>query len=103
MARGSATYASLPRSLPFLLGVHVWNLCDFRTPQMHIRAGGLNHKGVFTRLREPKMAAHSLRRLWSGKDAFGKDAFGRDAFEADDVERGAGDAAGSTSKRKRQQ
>ena len=57
-------YASLPRALPFVFGVHCWNLVDFRTPQMHIRAGGLNHKGAFTRLREPKMAAHALRRTW---------------------------------------
>lgn len=63
------TYAQLPRALPFVAGVHVWNLCDFRTPQMHLRAAGLNHKGVFTRLREPKLAAHALRRLWSAQAA----------------------------------
>ena len=61
-------YAALPSKLPFVFGVHVWNLCDFRTPQMHIRAGGLNHKGVFTRLREPKMAAHALRRAWKAEE-----------------------------------
>lgn len=59
------TYATLAAQHEWMLGVHVWNLCDFRTPQMHIRAGGINHKGVFTRLREPKMAAHRLRKLWS--------------------------------------
>lgn len=26
-----------------------------------MRAGGMNHKGVFTRDRRPKMAAHVLR------------------------------------------
>jgi beta-glucuronidase len=57
-------YTSLLGKHDFIFGVHVWNLCDFRTPQMHIRAKGLNHKGVFTRLREPKMAAHSLRKEW---------------------------------------
>lgn len=58
-------YVSLPRHLPFVFGLHVWNLTDFRTPQMHIRAGGVNHKGAFTRLREPKLAAHALRRAWA--------------------------------------
>ena len=53
---------------PWLFGVHIWNLCDFRAPQMHLRAGGLNHKGVFTRLREPKMAAHRLREAWAHLD-----------------------------------
>uniref|UniRef100_A0A7S3S3V9 Glycoside hydrolase family 2 catalytic domain-containing protein n=1 Tax=Emiliania huxleyi TaxID=2903 RepID=A0A7S3S3V9_EMIHU len=57
-------YTELERKLPFVFGVHVWNLADFRTPQMHLRAAGLNHKGVFTRLREPKLAAHMLRRAW---------------------------------------
>ena len=31
------------------------------------RAGGVNHKGVFTRLREPKMAAHMLRADWAAR------------------------------------
>jgi beta-glucuronidase len=28
--------------------------------------GGLNLKGVFTRDRRPKLAAHRLRRMWKG-------------------------------------
>jgi len=32
-----------------------------------MRAGGLNHKGVFTRDRQPKMAAHFLRERWAKK------------------------------------
>ncbi len=31
----------------------------------------LNHKGVFTCEREPKMAVHSLRQRWAGKWAGG--------------------------------
>ena len=50
-------YARLPTALPFVFGVHVWNLCDFRTPQMHIRAGGLNHKGRW----EPPRSAGSKK------------------------------------------
>jgi beta-glucuronidase len=30
-----------------------------------MRVGGLNMKGVFTRTRAPKMAAHVLREFWS--------------------------------------
>jgi beta-glucuronidase len=53
------------RSKPWILGEHVWNLCDFETGQAIYRVGGMNLKGVFTRDRRPKMAAHALRRLWT--------------------------------------
>ena len=49
---------------PHVAGAHVWNFADFKTSQSILRAGGLNHKGVFTRDRRPKMAAHLLRRRW---------------------------------------
>lgn len=62
-----AVYNALAEKHEWLAGIHVWNLCDFRTPQMHLRAAGLNHKGVFTRLREPKMAAHMLKQAWQDK------------------------------------
>ena len=58
-------YASLLGAQPWLFGVHFWNLTDFRSTQMHIRAGGLNMKGLFTRDRQPKMAAHHIRKLWA--------------------------------------
>ena len=58
-------YASLLGARPWLFGVHFWNLTDFRSTQMHIRAGGLNMKGLFTRDRQPKMAAHHIRKLWA--------------------------------------
>ena len=51
---------------PFVAGAHVWNFADFKTSQSILRAGGLNHKGVFTRDRRPKLAAHALRRRWGG-------------------------------------
>jgi beta-glucuronidase len=50
---------------PFVAGAHVWNFADFKTSQGILRAGGLNHKGVFTRDRRPKLAAHVLRRRWT--------------------------------------
>lgn len=46
-----------------VVGEHVWNFADFATSQSIIRVEG-NKKGVFTRDRRPKMAAHALRRRW---------------------------------------
>jgi len=57
-------YIELFRTKPYVIGEHIWNLCDFRTSQGVTRAGSLNHKGVFTRDRRPKLAAHRLRELW---------------------------------------
>jgi beta-glucuronidase len=51
-------------SRPFIVGTQFWVLCDFKTPQAVGRAGGMNLKGVFTRDRRPKLAAHALRRRW---------------------------------------
>jgi beta-glucuronidase len=48
---------------PAVVGEHVWNFADFATSQGIIRVGG-NRKGVFTRDRTPKMAAHALRARW---------------------------------------
>lgn len=50
---------------PFVAGLHVWNFADFKTTQGIMRMGGLNLKGVFTRDRRPKMAAHYLREQWN--------------------------------------
>jgi beta-glucuronidase len=50
---------------PFLVGMHVWNFADFKTGQGTMRAAAMNHKGVFTRDRRPKMAAHFLRSRWA--------------------------------------
>ncbi|MFB5678865.1 beta-glucuronidase [Paenibacillus terreus] len=48
--------------VPFV-GEHVWNFADFQTSQGIVRVQG-NKKGVFTRDRKPKAAAHELRRRW---------------------------------------
>lgn len=57
-------YHNLFKTKPYIVGEHVWNLCDFKTAQAVHRTGALNHKGVFTRDRRPKLAAHKLRELW---------------------------------------
>ena len=56
-------YIEVLNSKPWVVGQHVWNLCDFKTSQSVIRFGGMNMKGVFTRDRRPKLAAHRLREL----------------------------------------
>jgi beta-glucuronidase len=58
-------YLDVLAKKPYVVGAHVWNLCDFKTAQGIMRPGGLNHKGVFTRDRRPKMAAHAIRRRWA--------------------------------------
>jgi beta-glucuronidase len=60
-------YVRLLAAKPYVVGEHVWNLCDFKTAQGIMRAGGLNYKGVFTRDRKPKLAAHRLRALWKNE------------------------------------
>jgi len=51
--------------LDFVIGEHVWNFADFATKEGVSRVLG-NRKGVFTRQRQPKMAAHALRERWLG-------------------------------------
>ena len=48
-----------------VVGEHVWNFADFQTKSGISRVDG-NKKGVFTRDRRPKAAAHALRRRWRG-------------------------------------
>jgi beta-glucuronidase len=57
-------YLDVTAARPFVIGLHVWNFADFKTTQGVLRAGGLNRKGVFTRDRRPKLAAHTLRARW---------------------------------------
>jgi beta-glucuronidase len=51
------------RRVPEVIGEHVWNFADFLTAQAVHRPGG-NHKGVFTRDRQPKAVSWLLRELW---------------------------------------
>lgn len=47
-----------------VVGEQMWNFADFMTTAGIMRVGG-NKKGAFTRDRQPKMAAHHLRRRWT--------------------------------------
>ncbi len=59
------SYLEAAATKDFVVGMHVWNFADFRTPQSTTRIGGMNLKGAFTRDRQPKMAAHLLRERWT--------------------------------------
>jgi len=56
-------YCEIIESKPYMVGEHVWCFADFKTAQVAYRVT-LNRKGVFTRTRQPKLAAHLLRKIW---------------------------------------
>lgn len=51
---------------PYCIGEQVWNLADFKTKQGLMRVRG-NRKGIFTKDRQPKLAAYFLKRRWENK------------------------------------
>lgn len=51
----------------FVVGEMPWNFADFAAQQGPMRAGG-NRKGLFTRDRRPKLAAHYFRARWKDKE-----------------------------------
>jgi len=59
------TYHRVFDRIDAVVGEQVWNFADFATGPSFMRVDG-NKKGVFTRDRRPKAAAHHLRRRWRG-------------------------------------
>lgn len=55
------------RELPYVIGAHIWAFADFRTAQTTGRVVN-NHKGVFTRDRQPKLAAHAIKEIWNSEN-----------------------------------
>ncbi len=55
---------------PFFIGEQVWNFADFATIQGIMRVEG-NKKGLFTRDRKPKLAAHYFKERWHSIPDFG--------------------------------
>ena len=53
-----------------VIGEQVWNFADFATTQGIVRVQG-NKKGLFTRDRKPKLAAHFFRNRWTNIPNFG--------------------------------
>jgi beta-glucuronidase len=58
------TYHRVFDRIDEVIGEHVWNFADFQTSSGFFRVDG-NKKGVFTRDRKPKAAAHLLRARWT--------------------------------------
>ena len=54
----------------FVVGEHAWNFADFAAGQGTSRVSG-NRKGLFTRDRMPKLAAHYFRERWKSIPDFG--------------------------------
>ena len=54
----------------WIVGEQLWNFADFSTIQGPMRVEG-NRKGILTRDRQPKMAAHFLRDRWTAIPDFG--------------------------------
>lgn len=61
------TYHRVFDRIDAVVGEHVWNFADFATAPSFMRVDG-NRKGVFTRDRRPKVAAHRLRARWRGSE-----------------------------------
>ena len=57
-------------SFKCVVGEQVWNFADFATSQSLVRVQG-NKKGLFTRDRKPKLAAHYFRERWLQIPDFG--------------------------------
>ena len=56
-------YIEVIESKDYTIGEHIWAFADFKT-QEEVKRPILNHKGVFTRDRQPKVAALYLRKIW---------------------------------------
>lgn len=54
----------------FVVGEQAWNFADFATSQSLLRIQG-NKKGLFTRDRKPKLAAHYFKDRWNNIPDFG--------------------------------
>jgi len=60
-------FLDIAAARPFMAGLQVWAFADFKTGQGTGRVAAASFKGVFTRDRKPKMAAHFLRSRWAEK------------------------------------
>ena len=65
-----ANYLDLANTKDYVTGMMVWNFADFKTGSAMHRMNAMNYKGVFTQTRQPKMAAHKLRRRWVGTNRY---------------------------------
>ena len=68
-------YITCLKNRPDVAGMHIWHFADFSTNQLPLRVQG-NRKGIFSRNREPKIAAFAVRQAWTGKDGLGLELLG---------------------------
>ena len=68
-------YITCLKNRPAVAGMHIWHFADFSTNQLPLRVQG-NRKGIFSRNREPKIAAFAVRQAWTGKDGLGLELLG---------------------------
>lgn len=57
-------------SIPNLVGEQVWNFADFETNLMILRVQG-NHKGLFSRNRQPKSVVRHFKKRWESIPNYG--------------------------------
>jgi len=57
-------YLDVLENKPYIVGVHPWCFADFKT-QEHTGRVLYNHKGAFTRDRQPKSVAFMIKERWS--------------------------------------
>jgi beta-glucuronidase len=60
------TYLDVAATKDFLVGVQIWLLQDFKAQECNGRPTQ-NFKGMFDRLRQPKLIAHLLRQRWASQ------------------------------------
>jgi len=61
--RHLTTYLDIFEKRPWIVGIHIWVLNDFKA-QQHTARVIFNRKGLFSRDREPKLAAHVIAKRW---------------------------------------
>lgn len=57
------SYVEVLSKRDYVVGLHIWNFADFRTPQNPLRTI-FNRKGIYSRDRQPKLSALILSKLF---------------------------------------
>jgi len=68
-------YITCLKNRPDVAGMHIWHFADFSTNQLPLRVQG-NRKGIFSRNREPKLAAFAVRQAWTDQKGLGLELLG---------------------------
>ncbi|MEM4627606.1 MAG: glycoside hydrolase family 2 TIM barrel-domain containing protein [Ignisphaera sp.] len=63
------SYVEVLSKRDYVVGLHIWNFADFRTPQNPLRTI-LNRKGIYSRDRQPKLSALILSKIFKNIPTF---------------------------------